>query len=196
MSLDPYPGDEEILRRLERKKAGTPIDCGPAQNHVKPKAPRAVVKLKASPPPAHFKAAKDDAGYYQHAEGVIFGPARTKKNPRSGGLWLSTPGYKKWCAIVVEALSRAHFTPKFGAGDPKAAPYYTFPDVPLNLKAIFYVDAKGLHSDLVGLLQGFCDALEDAGIVSDDKWFLGFDGSRKLTFDTVNPRVEFWITPL
>lgn len=181
MSLDPYPGDDEILRRLAAKAGGT-ID-------KKKTRPRAVMAIKSRPQAAHFKAAKDAEGRFTSMEGVIFGPARTKKNSTQLGI-VQSPGYKKWCATVVDALCRDHL-PAVAGAEP-----WGFPGTPLNLKAVFYVDSKGLHSDLVGLLQGFCDALENAGIVPDDKWFLGFDGSRKLTFDTINPRVEFWITPL
>jgi hypothetical protein len=54
---------------------------------------------------------------------------------------------------------------------------------------------KGEQADLVGLLQGLADALENAGVVSNDRWFRAFDGSRMIAGDP-RPRVELEIRPL
>lgn len=60
-------------------------------------------------------------------------------------------------------------------------------DQPYNLCAIFYRDAN--RGDAVGYLQGVADVLQEAGVVSDDKWFTQFDGTR-LRVDRKRPRVE------
>jgi Holliday junction resolvase RusA-like endonuclease len=69
------------------------------------------------------------------------------------------------------------------------------PDRDYNLRATFFVDRKGEQADLVGLLQGLADALENAGVVSNDRWFRAFDGSRMIAGDPA-PRVELEIRPL
>ena len=52
-----------------------------------------------------------------------------------------------------------------------------------------------LRGDLLGYLDGIADALQEAGVVEDDKWILGWDGSR-LDKDAAAPRVELVIGPL
>lgn len=183
MSLDAYPGDEEILRRVAAGgRKGRVVDCEPRAVKL-PRPPRTY-------PAPHFKAARNFEGHFVSCEGVIYGPARTKKNSTTLGIKQS-PQYKRWCKTVVDALGRSQLP----ATTPLLVPN-GFPRIPLNLKALFYVDSKGLPADLVGLLQGFCDALQVAGVVQDDIYIESFDGSRKLSYDTTHPRVEFWITPL
>jgi hypothetical protein len=72
----------------------------------------------------------------------------------------------------------------------------TLPDEPVNLEAHFYVDVKGVPADLVGLLQGLCDALQAATVVRDDNWIRGFDGSRISYLDKNHPRTELELCPL
>ena len=70
-----------------------------------------------------------------------------------------------------------------------------------NLAATFYVDKRGERADLVGLLQGLCDAIQRnrkhdfAGVVSDDWQFRTSDGTRIIAGDA-RPRVGITITPL
>ncbi len=64
---------------------------------------------------------------------------------------------------------------------------------PLNCAAIFYRDAN--RGDAVGYYQALADALEAAGIVSDDKWITQWDGSR-LAKDADRPRIEVTLTAL
>jgi len=64
---------------------------------------------------------------------------------------------------------------------------------PLNCAAIFYRDAN--RGDAVGYYQALADALEAAGIVSDDKWITQWDGSR-LAKDATRPRIEVTLTAL
>ena len=107
---------------------------------------------------------------------TIFGTPTTKKNHsrfiRPGLILPSKP----WCAYEKDSLPQL-----------KAA--WKGQDAlcrPLNMKATIH-RAK-LSGDLIGYLQGICDLLEKSGIVENDKWILGFDGSR-LEKDAVNPRV-------
>ena len=64
---------------------------------------------------------------------------------------------------------------------------------PLNCAAIFYRDA--LRGDAVGYYQGLADALESAGVLSDDKWIVQWDGSR-LAKDAKRPRIEVTLRAL
>lgn len=64
---------------------------------------------------------------------------------------------------------------------------------PLNCAAIFYRDAN--RGDAVGYYQALADALEAAGIVSDDKWITQWDGSR-LAKDAKRPRIAVTLTAL
>lgn len=64
-----------------------------------------------------------------------------------------------------------------------------------NIRATYYVDTPGQQADLVGLHQGLFDALENAGVVSDDWWFRRADGSRVIAGDP-NPRVEVLISAI
>ena len=64
---------------------------------------------------------------------------------------------------------------------------------PLNCAAIFYRDAD--RGDAVGYYQGLADALESAGVLSDDKWIVQWDGSR-LAKDAERPRIEVTLTAL
>ncbi len=64
---------------------------------------------------------------------------------------------------------------------------------PLNCAAIFYRDA--LRGDAVGYYQGLADALESAGVLSDDKWITQWDGSR-LRKDAKRSRIEVTLTAL
>ena len=64
---------------------------------------------------------------------------------------------------------------------------------PLNCAAIFYRDA--LRGDAVGYYQGLADALEAAGVLSDDKWITQWDGSR-LRKDATRSRIEVTLRAL
>lgn len=64
---------------------------------------------------------------------------------------------------------------------------------PVNMRALVYRDRA--VGDIVNYLAAVCDALEEAGIVVNDKWILGLDGSR-LLIDRVRPRVEITLTDL
>ena len=61
---------------------------------------------------------------------------------------------------------------------------------PVNVRAMWYRDAE--RGDLVGYMQALADVLQTAGIVEDDKWIRGWDGSR-LSKDAARPRVELHI---
>jgi hypothetical protein len=57
----------------------------------------------------------------------------------------------------------------------------------VNCRAIFYRDAE--RGDAVGYYQALADALEEAGIVKNDRLIVSWDGSR-LSKDAANPRIE------
>ncbi len=65
--------------------------------------------------------------------------------------------------------------------------------VPVNVRARFYRDA--LRGDAVGYYQALADVLQKAGVVSDDKVIVAWDGSR-LDKDAARPRIELEIEEL
>lgn len=64
---------------------------------------------------------------------------------------------------------------------------------PVNCAAVFYRDAH--RGDAVGYYQALGDALEAAGVVSNDKWIVQWDGSR-LRKDANRPRIEVTLTAI
>lgn len=58
--------------------------------------------------------------------------------------------------------------------------------VPVNVAAHFY--RERLTGDMVGFMQALADALEEGGIVENDRLIVSWDGSRLLK-DSANPRV-------
>lgn len=62
----------------------------------------------------------------------------------------------------------------------------------VNCCALFYRHA--LVGDAVGFYQALADALEEAGIVENDRLIVSWDGSRMLK-DAANPRIEVTLTP-
>ena len=67
-------------------------------------------------------------------------------------------------------------------------------DVPVNMKALIYRKNDG-PGDLDNYAAAICDALQAAGIVTNDRLVRGHDGSR-LLIDRDNPRVEVTVTEL
>lgn len=72
-------------------------------------------------------------------------------------------------------------------------PKGTLPDQLYNCAALFYRDRA--TGDATGYYQGLADILEEAGVVSNDKWIESWNGSRRL-LDRDNPRVELVISAL
>lgn len=169
MSLDPRPSDAELLRIREERLGLRPPSKAEAKA-VRQARPRMPVTLGTYTETLV-------AGEIEAMAATIHGAPRSKKNHKVSH-WEESPGYVHWRNGVVQALTHKR----------------QLPDQPYNLEARFYVDKSGEQADLVGLLQGFADALENAGTVSNDQWFRGFDGSRKVHGQT--PRVEFRISPL
>lgn len=111
-------------------------------------------------------------------------PPRTKKNHgRAFGIKQSK-AYKHYRDTIVNAVAlwtaRAHLP---------------LEDRPYNIAVTYYVDKPGEQADKCGLDQGLYDALENAGVITDDWWFRTDDGSRIIAGDS-NPRVEALITAI
>lgn len=62
----------------------------------------------------------------------------------------------------------------------------------LNCCALFYRDR--LTGDAVGYYQALADALEEAGIVENDRLIVSWNGSQLLK-DAKNPRIEVSLWP-
>ncbi len=56
----------------------------------------------------------------------------------------------------------------------------------VNCKALFYRDAE--RGDANGYYQALADALEEGGIVENDRQIVSWDGSRMLK-DSIHPRI-------
>lgn len=111
---------------------------------------------------------------------LLFAP-RTKKNSSTLGVRQSD-GYRRFRNAVVRHL--ASFKAELGL---------PLPDLRYTLTARFFTDNDS--ADLLGLLQGLADALENAGVVANDRVFHSFDGSGQ-QLDKLRPRVELTITPI
>ena len=112
---------------------------------------------------------------------------RTKKNSQSIVMVRGRPiiipskyykQYEKECNLLIPAKYRQKI------------------DVPVNIKAIFYVDNRR-KIDLTNLLEGLDDVLVTCGVIKDDNRDIigGHDGSR-VYYDKERPRVEIEITKL
>jgi hypothetical protein len=140
-----------------------------------------------------FDAESEDACGWRLAGGgvrlVLAAAPRTKKNSQA---WVGVqgPAYR-WYRDCLHAMLRPIV----------AALELPLPVAEYNLDATFYVDKRGERADLVGLLQGLCDAIQRnrkhdfAGVVSDDWQFRTSDGTRIIAGDA-RPRVELDITPI
>lgn len=116
-------------------------------------------------------------------------PPRTKKNSTFLGIRQS-PGYVRYRDSIVLAVREANdeFRQDHGLGLP-------LPVMPYNLAATFHVDWRGESADLINLLQGLADALENAGVVTNDNQFRRVDGS-VIVIGSDTPRVELVISPI
>lgn len=126
-----------------------------------------------------------DAGAKVIAHFVVTGPPRTKKNSarifkRADGSPFIMPSKqaKSWqkdaaAQIARQNVNRLHL------------------QRPVNVVALVYRERA--VGDLVNYLQAIADALEQAGVVRNDKWIVTWDGSR-LKKDKARPRVEITIT--
>jgi Holliday junction resolvase RusA-like endonuclease len=120
---------------------------------------------------------------------TILGPPRTKKNSmqmvgtgtRDRPRLLQSKAAMEWAdSAVLQLRSQRR----------GALPWQE----PTNLMALVYQDAAR-QADLGNYLAAICDALQKAGVVFNDKYIRGFDGSR-IYIDRRNPRVEIHLSPL
>ena len=61
---------------------------------------------------------------------------------------------------------------------------------PVALQAQYWMPDHKSWPDLIGLLQATSDILQKAGVIKNDKYIIGFDGSKIVGVDKQNPRVE------
>lgn len=116
-------------------------------------------------------------------EFTICTPPRTSKNSRRG-LYRHSVAYARFRAEIIASIKPE----SDHLGLPMPAREY-------NMAAVFYVDRRGDRADLFGLLQGLADALQAAGVVSDDWQFRTVNGSSVVLGDDC-PRVTLTITPI
>ncbi len=118
---------------------------------------------------------------------VVHGPPRTKKNHQRIIRVKGRPVIAQ--ARTADAWEESAIF-QLRAQSPRTLPAFM---CPVNLRAVVYRERA--VGDLGNYLAAVCDALERAGIVENDKWILGFDGSR-LMVDRTRPRVEIDLTPM
>lgn len=110
-------------------------------------------------------------------------PPRTKKNGTTIGI-RQKKAYRVFRQRVVRALEPL-----------KGRLRLPLPEAHYNIAAIYYVDRRGELADKVGLDQGLYDALENAGVITNDWQLRTADGTR-VVFGAAQPRVEITITPI
>lgn len=110
---------------------------------------------------------------------------RTKKNGRKGGFAgiKQGPAYRRYRDAIVNAFAELRATKQIPLAER-----------PYNIAVRYYVDRHGERADKCGLDQGLYDALENAGVVTNDWQFRTDDGTR-IVFGDPRPRVEIEITP-
>lgn len=180
MSLDAPKSDAELLALLKRRQPGS--------HGVAPLIPRSasssvVRKQEIGPvmlPGTILQLHQCDGRMIRLVLGL---PPRTKKNGTTLGI-KQTPAYRRYRDAIVAALAPL-----------KLAQTIPLPDAEYNIAAVYYVDRRGERADKVGLDQGLYDALENAGVVTNDWQFRTADGTR-IVFGDPTPRVELTITPL
>lgn len=116
----------------------------------------------------------------------IVTPPRTKKNHAASLGSQKSPMYKRYLAEIIEAIAVVH--------DRLALPLPDRRPLGYNCRVCFYVDKWGERADRTGLEQGLHDALQAAGVVTDDWVFRRGDGTRIVAGQ--RPRVEIWISPI
>lgn len=114
---------------------------------------------------------------------LVLAPRTKKNHGRAFGIKQSL-AYKAYRDAIVEAVARV-----------KVALKLPLPEQPYNIAVTYYVDAGGRSADKCGLDQGLYDALENAGVVTNDWQFRTDDGTRIVAGDPI-PRVELVITPI
>ena len=114
---------------------------------------------------------------------VIPGPPRTKKNHgfrTKQGHSMPSKAYMEWNKQAQIHLML--WRKEQDQGD--------FPLVmDVNCRALIFVKSWDQRGDAVGYYQGLADALQEGGIVENDRLISSWDGSRVL-LDKANPRIE------
>lgn len=126
-------------------------------------------------------------------------PPRTKKNhpvliPRQKFPTLvPSPQYREWEGACLRSLRAAGIIKRRVEREGRGWLWLQSPaiDFPVSCCALIYREA--LMGDAVGYYQAVGDCLEAAGIVTDDKYIVAWDGSRLLK-DPKRPRIEITLT--
>jgi len=176
--LDPFPTRAE-LEKLYRQRHGRDLPTSADFTHLSP------TQLQA---PAWNRVGRIEPGAIGErlSNGIRLTlpvAPRTKKNSTTLGIKQS-PYYRSYRNRVIELVAGL----KAYLGLPLAVAHY-------NIAAVYFVDRRGERADKVGLDQGLYDALQNAGVITDDWQFRTADGTR-VVFGDAHPRVEITITQL
>jgi len=109
---------------------------------------------------------------------VLKGAPRTKKNHGRifRGRMFPSAAFAEWNKLIQPQLAIARAQAK------EPLPITR----PVNVRALFY--RERLTGDACNFYQALADALQEGGIVEDDKLIVSWDGSRLLK-DAENPRI-------
>lgn len=128
-------------------------------------------------------------------DGSIVSP-KTKKNHAQliphikRPLLVPSEAYREWERAGIRSLLGEGLIKRVPGSDDKKA-YRVHGrepiDYPVNCRALIYRDA--LRGDAVGFYQAIGDFLQLAGIVTNDRYIVSWDGTR-LCKDSVRPRIE------
>lgn len=119
---------------------------------------------------------------------TIYGPPRTKKNKSriintgKRPILLPSESWEQFCRVGILQIRQQMSLHKIKPID-----------YPVNCKALFYRERNA--GDASNYYNGLADVIEAAGLVTNDKWIVSWDGSR-LKKDSTRPRVEFVLTPV
>jgi hypothetical protein len=116
---------------------------------------------------------------------------RTKKNSQSIR-WRTIRGETRPFIRQSEASQGFAFDVRVALLPLNRVGGFPLPDRPYALSCCFWVDNR--NCDTVGLVQALQDALEGAGVVSNDRHFTVIEKASQV-YDAVNPRVRCTITP-
>ena len=176
VTLDPRPSDAELLSRLARLHVAEGRSITHAQADAATSAPIEASRLGDS---LRLTIRTAPRTKKNHRE-MVFSKKQRQLVP------IPSKSYETYKREVVLAVS--HVGAKLGL---------PLPDQPYNIDATFTCDKYGQRADLDGLLAGLFDALQAAGVVTDDYWFRQADGTRVLAVrKNADPQIAVVITPI
>lgn len=129
-------------------------------------------------------------------DGAIVAPRTKKNSPQlirnmARPILVPSEAYREWERAARGELIRQGICKKLAGNDTLFWLKGEAIAAPMNCRALIFRDK--LIGDAVGYYQGIADFLEGAGIFTNDKFIVSWDGSRLLK-DAHTPRIELELT--